>query len=617
MRLQQGVPIVDADWNELDDVRKFELRAFLKWYVGDGIPAGNDGFRVVGGLDNDFTIAAGVPPPPGGTSPAEAGLRHTGRIIVDGIDVIVAADVRYAAQPLHVSQPGAAALATRLGVPVAAALTTPGSAATLTAYLDVWERLITGDEEPDLVHSGLGVESCARMRREWVVRVRPGTAVPAPGQSDHIPGHIYYPLATLNRRGGVATIAVTDVADRRGRGLLLPPAHLIADTVGGDPLAYRRGENRPVVSLRDAINALIAGRLPSTSDLPVSPGTGNDVLRRAALLDSTGGLVVVWHSSRVSNINQVFAARLDLARPDSGFSAAVAVTSGTTANVEPTAVALPTGDLIVAYPTVVAGTTDVVMKRAALGGLPGVGTQNVAAVSGTSDQSPHAVLAGDRVVFLSHQGSTNQWTYRRYDHVATTFVDTAPVVLSTVTTTVRDLHAAASGSSVWAAFVEGTNLHGLRLNAADGTVGATTGPLALGAPADPFVLALSANDAMVFLDAGDNLRVISATGGAWGSATVIPGTDTNDTQPAAVRDADGTIYLFYQRLLSGSDNEIVLRRRPPIGSDWSPPQLVTRHAANDQRPHPVLVPGQGIWLVFMSNRTGNFDLYATQILTSI
>ncbi|GFJ95215.1 hypothetical protein Prum_088570 [Phytohabitans rumicis] len=63
MRLQQGVPIVDADWNELDDVRKFELRAFLKWYVGDGIPAGNDGFRVVGGLDNDFTIAAGVPPP--------------------------------------------------------------------------------------------------------------------------------------------------------------------------------------------------------------------------------------------------------------------------------------------------------------------------------------------------------------------------------------------------------------------------------------------------------------------------------------------------------------------------------------------------------------------------
>jgi hypothetical protein len=30
VRLQQGVPLVDADLNELDDVRKFELRAFLK-----------------------------------------------------------------------------------------------------------------------------------------------------------------------------------------------------------------------------------------------------------------------------------------------------------------------------------------------------------------------------------------------------------------------------------------------------------------------------------------------------------------------------------------------------------------------------------------------------------
>ncbi len=43
VRLQQGVPIVDADWNEMEDVRKFELRAYLKWFVGNGIPEGNDG----------------------------------------------------------------------------------------------------------------------------------------------------------------------------------------------------------------------------------------------------------------------------------------------------------------------------------------------------------------------------------------------------------------------------------------------------------------------------------------------------------------------------------------------------------------------------------------------
>lgn len=46
VRLQQGVPIVDADWNELEDIRKFELETFLKWFVGNGVPLGNDGFKI-------------------------------------------------------------------------------------------------------------------------------------------------------------------------------------------------------------------------------------------------------------------------------------------------------------------------------------------------------------------------------------------------------------------------------------------------------------------------------------------------------------------------------------------------------------------------------------------
>ena len=48
VRLQQGVPLVDADWNEAHDVRKFEVQAFLKWFVGNGVPEGNDGFRIAG-----------------------------------------------------------------------------------------------------------------------------------------------------------------------------------------------------------------------------------------------------------------------------------------------------------------------------------------------------------------------------------------------------------------------------------------------------------------------------------------------------------------------------------------------------------------------------------------
>src|ERR1017187_4664189 len=97
VRLQQGVPIIDADLNELDDVRKFELRAYLKWFVGDGIPDGSDGYRIdaiVAGAADDFIIRAGNTPAAAGTANYDIGLRNTGRAIVDGLDVIIAQDVK-------------------------------------------------------------------------------------------------------------------------------------------------------------------------------------------------------------------------------------------------------------------------------------------------------------------------------------------------------------------------------------------------------------------------------------------------------------------------------------------------------------------------------------------
>src|SRR6267142_2858181 len=97
VRLQQGVPIVDSDWNELDDIRKFELRAYLKWFVGDGVPDGNDGFR---------------------------------------IDAI-GADIAYKAQPFF----GTAAPD---GTPGVGAI--PVVAGPVSVYLDVWERLVTSQE---------------------------------------------------------------------------------------------------------------------------------------------------------------------------------------------------------------------------------------------------------------------------------------------------------------------------------------------------------------------------------------------------------------------------------------------------------------------------------------
>src|SRR5262245_50301665 len=90
VRLQQGVPIVDADWNELEDIRKYELQDFLRWFIGSGVPEGNSGFHIEAVSDpNDFTIRGGD-----GTS------EGAGRLLAEGLDILNENDLRYTAQPL-------------------------------------------------------------------------------------------------------------------------------------------------------------------------------------------------------------------------------------------------------------------------------------------------------------------------------------------------------------------------------------------------------------------------------------------------------------------------------------------------------------------------------------
>jgi hypothetical protein len=620
VRLQQGVPMVDADWNTLDDIRKFELRAFLKWYVGDGMPDGNDGFKITGGLSNDFTIRAGVQGPPGSLPNQETALRQVGRYIVDGLDVILRTDLAFTAQLLHQNQPGSAALGAKLGVPVIAPLTTPTSDHRVIVELDVWERLLTPDEEPALVHPGLGVETCARIRREWVVRAYPESS-PGP----HLADHSYATLALINRFTGQATMVDGQIVDRRQRRLLLPPASLITDMLGINPLDYRAGVGRPPISVRDAVNALLAGQLPTTPDLPVSPGPGSDTIRRAFVLDSLNGLAAFWVSPRVGSVNQVFGTRIDLAAPEAGFQPEVAVTSGT-AHVEPTAVPLPNGEFLVAYQNGLLSnaTTDVVFKRATLAGLPAAAEQTLSATTGTADETPFGVLAGDIVTFFIRQAATNTWFFRRYRHTDSTFVDATPVALPAPAATgvAGGLHASIAGGVVWFAYVTtaGNTMTLGRLTPTAAAASAVDHVIASPLTGtDPFVVGVSGTEAMVSYK-DTQIKVVSAASGTWqtGSIVTIPASDA-DIQPAAAQDANGTIYLLVTRPVAGAGNEVFLRRRDPATGVWGSAQQVISNPSNDQNPHPILVPGQGIWVLWRSDRpgAGNFDLYAKRIVTAI
>jgi hypothetical protein len=204
VRLQQGVPLIDADWNEQEDIRKYELQAFLKWFAGNGVPSGNDGFRILAaaGTTNNFDIQGG-----NGTA------LGAGRILVEGMDAMLESTMRYSSQPLY-NNP---ILAARWGVAVIPPLTTPIAAREDLVYIDVWEREVDSSEDGNLINPAIGIESCVRLRREWAVRVAQGAvSLPAPPA-----GHGYYTLARIKRAAGNTTILAAQIEDLRTVGINL------------------------------------------------------------------------------------------------------------------------------------------------------------------------------------------------------------------------------------------------------------------------------------------------------------------------------------------------------------------------------------------------------------
>lgn len=245
VRMQQGVPLVDADWNEKDDIRKDQLETFLKLYIGNGVPEGNDGFAIQAapGQDNDIIIKGGS----GG---------QPGICLVNGWDVRNENDILYSAQ----------SVTAQMGADPIAPLTTPSGARGDLVYLDVWEREVNAQEDPDTVNPAINTETCVRMKREWVVRVAEGQTQPPAAPA----GHIFYPLATLTRPASQAEIQGQDIADLRRTRLTFGSAQFSdAVTVSGDKVGI--------------------GKVPTTEKLEVA----GRIMDEAGYVMPAGG-IIMW-----------------------------------------------------------------------------------------------------------------------------------------------------------------------------------------------------------------------------------------------------------------------------------------------------------------------------------
>jgi hypothetical protein len=187
LHIEQGVPLLDRDLNLLHDLITATVRSVITRYIGNGIPAGADGFAIQAlpapGNSLDFRIKA-----------AAAG---SGTCLVGGIEVTIPADTTYKAQA---------------GVPP---LTIPTAAQpdprTDIVYLDVSFIEVDGVTDPDLNNSlDVGVQTSVRLKTTFVVLVSEGVPVPvAP------PGHVFYPLAQLQRPRGKDNIDSPMITDLR------------------------------------------------------------------------------------------------------------------------------------------------------------------------------------------------------------------------------------------------------------------------------------------------------------------------------------------------------------------------------------------------------------------
>lgn len=243
VRLQQGVPLLDADWNEVEDIRKLELETLLVRAVGNGVPAGSDGFRIrEAGGPNDLVIESGL-------------------LFLDGWLVYNRASVTYQAQPYQ----SAPDVDPELPIPLEPAAV----ARTDLVYLDAWERLVEAAEDDRIVDPRIGVETAQRLERIWVVRVATieGSADPMDRETipDRREGHRYYPLATLAREPG-GQIGAGMITDLRRTHLTLDAVTYAPLLVDDPVLGQRLDSARLAGAFRGSLDALhdLFGRAPET-----------------------------------------------------------------------------------------------------------------------------------------------------------------------------------------------------------------------------------------------------------------------------------------------------------------------------------------------------------------
>lgn len=193
MLKEQGVPVLDDEFNMLQEVTITFMRRLIIDMFGDGSP--NDGFKIVGtSAINDFTTTGG-----------DGTLDGAGHFYVGGYLLIQVADVAYSAQEI-----------------TPAALTTPAADRVDEVYIDAYMTEIDGLEDANIVDPVLASETSRRLKLAYEVKVAEGSVTPSSYVDANNITHYTAYIATINRLAAVDTIdagMVVDVRPNLGKSL--------------------------------------------------------------------------------------------------------------------------------------------------------------------------------------------------------------------------------------------------------------------------------------------------------------------------------------------------------------------------------------------------------------
>jgi hypothetical protein len=182
---QQGRVQLDADWNEQAEICAHRDVALAADLIGpSGAPREGGGFAVSCADGGDLKLSAG-------------------RLYVGGTLCELETETTYLEQP---------------DLPMAAAIS-PAAGRTDLVYLDVWQRLITAVEDPDIREPALGgSDTAVRARTVWQVKILPNVGVS--GREEPIDG---WPPPPSDARLAVAIGAQAAAPPRGDEGPLSPP----------------------------------------------------------------------------------------------------------------------------------------------------------------------------------------------------------------------------------------------------------------------------------------------------------------------------------------------------------------------------------------------------------